>query len=97
MAATAAYLATANDTYSSTPTGTTTGTPADLLRIIVGTAAASSVVTVYNGTSTSGEVKATIDAATINFFDFGEEGIHCPAGLFVKLTAGNAKVTVVSQ
>jgi hypothetical protein len=93
MAGVNGYLATANDTY----TAGGAGNPADLLAIVVGTAAASAVVTVYNGSSTSGAVMATIDASAINFFEFGDDGMHCPAGLFVKLTGGNAKVTVVAQ
>lgn len=91
MASKADYLAATNDTYSSL------GTPADLMAIVVGTGTATSVVTVYNGTSTSAPVVALIDAATANFYQFGEEGIHCPAGLFVKMTTAAAKVTVISQ
>lgn len=87
------YLATANDTF----TAGAAGNPAALLAIVVGTAAASAVVTVYNGSSTSDPVVATIDASAINFFEFGDEGIQLPKGCFVKLTGGNAKVTVAVQ
>lgn len=82
------YMATANDTV------TTNGQGATLEAINVGTAAASSVVTVYNGTTTSDPVVAVIDSSAINCFQFGDDGIFLPKGLFVKLTAGNAKVTV---
>lgn len=82
------YLQTANDTFA-------LGAHARLWAIVVGTAAASAVVTVYNGTSTSDPVMATIDAAAAKDVYF--LGVRCPAGLFVKLTAGNAKVTVVAE
>ncbi len=74
--------------------GDTAAWPANacLERIVVGTAAASAVVTVYNGTSASGEVKAVITAAAIGNFAF--LGARFPRGLFVALSAGNAKVTV---
>ena len=86
--ATFAHLATANDTAS-------WGANAVLHRIVIGTKAASAVVTVYNGTSTSDPVAATIDAATAAIsLNFG--GARFPAGLFVKLTGGNADVTVVA-
>lgn len=86
------FLQTANDTYTSG------GTPVDLMSIVVGTGAASAVVTVYNGSAaTAGTEVAIIDATAANYFEFGDEGAHFPKGLFVKLTAGNAKVTVVSQ
>lgn len=81
------YLATANDTCS-------WPAQAHLYNIIVGTAAASAVVTVYNGTSTSDPVYATIDASSKGEAEF--YGGRFPAGLFVKLTAGNAKVSVVA-
>lgn len=87
---TVGYLATANDTF-------TLGGPgagANLYSINVDTAAASAVVTVYRGTSTGGVVVATIDAASKSTSHF--YGAFFGTGLFVKLTAGNAKVSVVA-
>lgn len=81
------YLATANDTAA-------WPAHAQLYSIVVGTLAASAVVTIYDGTSTSGTVLGIIDAAAakdVYFF-----GARFPSGLFVKLTGGNAKVTVVA-
>lgn len=88
MSPVAQYMATANDTVS-WPAG------ARLHGITVGTAAASAVVTVYDGTSTAGQVLALIDAAAVKDLCF--YGARFPAGLFVKLTAGNAKVTVTAE
>lgn len=82
------YLATANDTYS-------LGANARLISINVGTAAASAVVTVYNGTSTSDPVVDTIDASAVKDLDF--HSVRLSGGLFVKLTGGNAKVTVIAE
>jgi hypothetical protein len=83
------YLANTNDQ------GTTNGVPAELVAVNVTTGVATAVVTVYNGTSTSAAVVATIDAAVANCFQF--EGIHLSAGLFVKMTTAAAKVTVTYQ
>lgn len=82
-------MATANDVVAAGGTGS----DSELWSINVSTAAASAVVTVYQGTSTSGTVVDTIDAAskgTTHYY-----GAQFPNGLFVKLTAGNAKVSVV--
>lgn len=65
-----------------------------LWSIVVGTATATSVITVYNGTSTSGEVKALINGATVGNYDFA--GARFPAGLFIKMTTAGAKVSVVA-
>lgn len=81
------YLATANDTAA-------WDRDACLYSIIVGTLAASAVVTVYHGTSTSDPVVATIDAAAAK--DLYWFGARFGNGLFVKLTGGNAKVSVVA-
>lgn len=80
-------LATANDTA-------TYGAQAQLFAINVSTAAASAVVTVYNGVDTSGAVFDTIDASSKGTSHY--YGARFPKGLFVKLTAGNAKVSVVA-
>jgi hypothetical protein len=82
-------LATANDVVD---VGSTQS-DVQLFAINVSTAAASAVVTVYEGDSTSGTVKDTIDAAskgTTHYY-----GALFRNGLFVKLTGGNAKVSVV--
>ena len=85
MAKTYGYMDTANQTV------TTNGQGATLGSINVGTQLATAVVTVYHGTSTSDPVVATIDASVANTFNFD---LYLPKGLFVKLTAANAKVTV---
>ena len=69
---------------------------AKLFTVNVGTTDTSAVVTVYNGTTSSGEVKAVIDAATaVRTCRF--HGARFPNGLFVELTGGNAKVSVVAD
>lgn len=83
-----AHLATANDAFTS-------GAHTRLWGISVGTLAASAVVTVYDGTSTSGTVVAIIDAAAAKDINF--HGARFPAGLHVVLTGGNAKVSIVSE
>ncbi len=83
--ASVAYLVNTNDTC-------TFPANASLWSIVVGTGTSTSVVTVYNGTSTSGEVKAVINAAAAGSYDFG--GARFPAGLFVKMTTAAAKVSV---
>jgi hypothetical protein len=87
-----AHLATANDTYS---LGSATG-GAILEAVIINTAVASAVVTVYNGTSTSGAVVGVIDASTAPR-TIRYDCLRLSQGLFVKLTAGNADVTVVAR
>ena len=82
------YLATANETVTF-PAGT------KLHAIVVGTAAASATVTVYNGQSTSGQVRALIDGNANNTHLFG--GARFPAGIHVVLAGGNAKVSVVVE
>jgi len=80
------YLATANDTLAvATPN-------VGVYDITVGTGAASAVVTIYNGDSTSDPVAAVIDCATARHVNLG--GIRLSDGLFAKLTVGNAKVTI---
>lgn len=87
---TVGYLATANDFF----TLGAAGAGAYLYSINVDTAAASAVVTVYRGTSTSGTVVATLDASSKSTSHF--YGSFFGSGLFVKLTGGNAKVSVVA-
>jgi len=81
-------LATANDTFA-------LGKEAHLDKINVSTAAASAVVTVYNGSSTSDPVVDTIDASSKSTSHYA--GCRFPNGLFVKLTGGNAKVSVIAE
>lgn len=85
------YLATANDVVDVGSTGAVV----KLHKINVSTAAASAVVTVYAGDSTSGTVFDTIDAASKSTSHYA--GAEFRDGLFVKLTAGNAKVSVVYE
>jgi len=80
------YLATANDTAS-------WPAPANIVAVDVGTAAATAIVTVYNGTATTDPVVAVIDASVNGTHHF--DGARCPKGLFVKLTTANAKVSVI--
>lgn len=84
-APTSQYLATANETC-------TFGRGAKLHSIVVGTAAASATVTVYDGLSTSGKVRALIDGNVVESHLFG--GAIFPEGIHVVLAGGNAKVTV---
>ena len=81
------HLGTANDDF-------TIGPGAKLFGIYVGTAAAGAVVTVYDGTTTSDPVLATIDAASKSDmqFDFGARGTS--RSTYIKLTVANAKVTI---
>lgn len=80
------YLATANDTVA-------LGRNTHLGYINVSTAAASAVVTIYEGASTSDPVRGIIDASSLGRYEY-----DCAfgAGLFIKLTGGNAKVTVTA-
>lgn len=84
---TAQPLATANDTALA-------GKDSQLWSINVSTAAASAVITVYNGTSTAGTVIDTIDASSKGTSHY--YGARFGLGLFVKLTGGNAKASVIA-
>lgn len=84
-----AYLDTADDTYDPYADGA-----ARLERIIVGTKATGAVVTVYEGHASTADSVAVIDAATNNgTYEFCEQFSD---GVFVALTGGNAKVTVIA-
>ena len=63
-----------------------------LERIVVGTGAASAVVSVYDGQSASGTKIATIDASAKGYYDFE---CVCKDGLTVVLSGGNADITVI--
>lgn len=82
------HLAAINDTYA-LPAG------AYLWQLNVNTGAASSVVTVYNGTAITDPVVAVIGAAAAGQFPFC--GVRLSRGLFVKLTGGTADVTVIAE
>lgn len=71
------------------------GAQARLYDINVATAAGSAVVTVYNGTTASGELKALIDASSLRNLRF--YGARFPAGLYITLTGGDAKVSVTAS
>ncbi len=81
------------DTINDTLSVGASGSGAYLHRVDVGTGVATAVVTVYEGSSTSGTVIATIDAATKSNHNYG--GIYLSGGMFVKLTTAAASVTVV--
>jgi hypothetical protein len=83
-------LAATNDTFALGGANS----EAKLHKINVSTAAATSIVTVYHGTSTSGTVVDTIDAASKGTTHY--EGARFPNGLFVKMTVAAAKVSVIA-
>lgn len=81
------YLAAAGDAKTGGA-----GSGAILHNIVINKAAASAVVTVYNGTSTTGTKIATIDASvaatgTLNY------DVYCPNGVYLVMTGGNADIT----
>jgi hypothetical protein len=67
--------------------------PVRLHRVIINTATATAVVKVYDGTSTSGTLVATIDGASKSNHDFG--GALLAGGLYVDQTVAASKLTVV--
>lgn len=69
-----------------------TGAGAKLKSVVVGTGAASGVVTVYDGQDNTGTVVAVIDATAFRYANF--HGTWCKNGLYVVLSGGNADVTV---
>jgi hypothetical protein len=73
----------------------TFGAGALLYTVNVTKATTSAVVTVYNGTSTSGQVMATIDASVKGSYSFWD--MRFPLGIFAKLTGANANVTIVAE
>ena len=66
------------------------GMPA-LWTVNVNTAAASAVLTIYDGTSTTGSKVATVDASQIASKGYG---ISCPNGIYINMSGGNADVTI---
>jgi len=82
------YMATAGDT-ASLPAN------ARLWSIQVGTAAGSAVVTVYNNTAGSGDVRVLIDASVVGSYRF--YGARFPKGMFAALSGGNAKISVTAD
>lgn len=85
------YLASINDTFALGGAKS----EAKLHKINVSTATATAVVTVYQGTSTSGTVVDTIDAGSKSTHHY--EGARFPDGLFVKMTTAAAKVSVIAS
>lgn len=81
--------------YLSTIAGSAAGTAGTakvrLFDVVVGTGAASAVVTIYEGSSASGTVVAVIDASASRDHHFGGLPLN---GLYVDQTGGAAKVTV---
>jgi hypothetical protein len=88
--ATAQYISNTTSNPSAT-----FGKGALLYSVIVGTAAASAVITIYNGTSSSGQVLGVIDASAVGNYNYWD--MRCPNGLFVLQTGGSALVTVVAE
>ena len=68
-----------------------------LRRIITNTGATSAVLTVYNNSAGSGDVVATIDGSNTSQGVCREYNVHCPQGLTVVLSGGNADMTIVSD
>ncbi len=81
--------------YFSTVTGAQlapAGAGVKLRAVNVTKATATAVITVYNGTSTSGTAVAVIDGNAVQSYDFG--GIICNAGLYVDQTVAGAQFTI---
>lgn len=78
---------------ASTGTGVITGanSNAELWSININTGASSAIFKVYDGTSASGTLVATIDASTKSSHAYG---VICNGGIFYDLSGGNADVTV---
>ena len=64
-----------------------------LAYVNVNTAAASAVLTIYDGQSTTGTKVAAIDCSSSTGRQFTYM-IRCPNGIYAVLTGGNADVTV---
>lgn len=82
------YIAAAGDVKTAGAGG-----GAILHNVVVNKAAASAVLTIYDGTSTTGTKVATIDASvaatgTLNY------DILCPKGVYAVMTGGNADMTL---
>lgn len=69
------------------------GSGAYLHEILVGTAAASAVITVYDGAAATGAVRAVIDASAVGRYPF--HGAWFKDGAYVVTSGGNAKVTII--
>lgn len=63
----------------------------ELWSVNVNTGAASAVFKIYDGTSASGTLVATIDASTKSSHAYG---VICNGGVYYDLSGGNADVTV---
>lgn len=68
------------------------GVAVKLKNVIVGTSAASAVVTLYKGVGTAGTKIAEIDASTVA--GHPEFGTTILGGLYVTVTGGSAKVSI---
>lgn len=69
-----------------------TATHAELVSVNVNTGAASAVLTVYDGTSTTGTTVAVIDASAKGSYWFGYARLH--NGLYYTLIGGTADITI---
>ena len=64
---------------------------AELWTVNVNTSAASAVLKIYDGTSTSGTLVAQIDASNQGSYCYG---VRCKNGIFADLSGGNADCTI---
>lgn len=86
------YLAAVGDTKH--PPSGVPGSNATLDKVVVNTKAASAVLTIYDGTSTTGTKVATLDCASLSPASVSY-GIRCHNGVYAVMTGGNADVTIV--
>ena len=66
--------------------------PCELVAVIINTAAASAVATVFDSPTSTGTKIATIDASATNNFFYGNA---CRSGLTVVTSGGSADITVI--
>lgn len=57
----------------------------------VNTGASGAILTIYNGTSASGDLVATVDASAVVSLAYG---VYCPEGIFIELAGGAADITI---
>jgi hypothetical protein len=67
------------------------GGGAEVWTVNVNTGAASAILKIYDGTSASGTLVATIDASSKSSHCFG---VLCPNGIFWDLSGGTADCTI---
>ena len=67
------------------------GGDAQLWTVNINTAAAGAILKLYDGTSTSGTLVATIDASKNGSYCYG---VVCKGGIFIDLSIGTADCTI---